>query len=144
MQKLRKYEKERKTDHLTHPKLHIYKVTNTINSKKRKSETENVFNFIFYFSVVLGSVYIVDLQLFSQHVRFIIPEFTSSIIVFSKPCPPHSRNRLTSLICQFPYMCTYWLHYIHSLMPFPKPSPTDWYRTPKKVIFHPPVLQFCK
>jgi hypothetical protein len=45
--------RKKKTDHLTHPKLCIYKVTNTINSKKRKSETKNVFNFIFYISVVL-------------------------------------------------------------------------------------------
>jgi hypothetical protein len=50
MQKLRKYE-EKKWDHLTHPKLHIYRVTNTntINKKKRKYVTKNVFNLIFIF-----------------------------------------------------------------------------------------------
>jgi hypothetical protein len=80
-----------------------------------------LFNYLFFLYCCAGWGTLWHLHRFLQCFNYIILEFTSCTAVLDSP------PLVPGIIFEFTYMCTHYLHHIHSPIPFPHHLPTSYW-----------------
>jgi hypothetical protein len=103
------------------------------NSQVDFKRTMVLFSFLFngkiiIFLLLCWGIALWHLQRFLKYIKYIILEFTASIILLY----PHPFSGIvsTGIIFPFTFMCTQYLHHIHPPTPFPNLLPLPLVSTP--------------